>query len=273
MTSRSTDVPTFPTHEARLRLDGRTVFLSGAAGHLGRAMAIGFAQAGAHVILNGRTASKLQEFADELVAGGFSASVAAFDVMDRDGANAFLGGLDRLDVLVNNAITGLGPSAGSSLDAFRATVDSGLIASHENIITALPALEAAVAATGGASVINITSTWGHVSPKMPLYEGTGKLTPPQYAATKGGLLQLTRYLACQLAPKKIRVNSLSPGIFPWDEIVEKDPEFVAKMSGESPMKRLGLAHELTGPAVFLASDASTYMTGADLKIDGGWTAW
>ena len=273
MTARSTDVGTFPNHEARFRLDGRTVFLSGAAGHLGRAMAIGFAQAGAHVILNGRTPATLQQFADELAAGGFSASIAAFDVIDRDAANAFLSGLDRLDVLVNNAITGLGPSAGSSIDAVRATVDSGLIAAHDNILTALPALEAAVAATGHASVINITSIWAHVSPKMPLYEGTGRLTPPQYAATKGGLIQLTRYLACQLAPKKIRVNSLSPGLFPWDEIVEQDPDFVAKMAENAPMNRLGLAHELTGPAVYLASDASSYMTGADLKIDGGWTAW
>jgi NAD(P)-dependent dehydrogenase (short-subunit alcohol dehydrogenase family) len=271
--TRTTDVAAFPSHELRFRLDGRKVFLSGAAGHLGRAMAIGFAQAGAHVILNGRTAAKLQQFADELAAGGFSASVAAFDVMDRDAANAFLRGLDRLDVLVNNAITGLAPSAGSSVDAFRAMVDSGLIASHDNIVNALPALEAAVAATGSASVINITSTWGHVSPTPRLYEGTGRLTPPQYAATKGGLLQLTRYMAVQLAPRKIRVNSLSPGIFPWDEIARDEPDFTARIATGSPMNRLGEAHELAGPAVFLASDASTYMTGADLKIDGGWTAW
>ncbi|ATE66224.1 SDR family NAD(P)-dependent oxidoreductase [Rhizorhabdus dicambivorans] len=273
MTTRTTDVATFPTHEDRFRLDGRTVFLSGAAGHLGRAMAIGFAQAGAHVILNGRTASKLQEFADELAAAGHSASIAAFDVMDRDAANAFLGGLDRLDVLVNNAITGLGPSASSSLEAFRAMVDSGLIASQDNVTNALPALEAAVAATGSASIINITSIWAHVSPTPSLYEGTGRLTPPQYAATKGGLLQLTRYLAVQLAPKKIRVNSLSPGIFPWDDITNNEPDFVERISQGSPMRRLGEACELTGPAVFLASDASTYMTGADLLIDGGWTAW
>ena len=70
-----------------------------------------------------------------------------------------------------------------------------------------------------------------------------------------------------------RLNSLSPGIFPWDEVVEKDPEFTAAMAEQSPMNRLGLAHEIAGPAVFLASDAASYMTGADLKIDGGWTAW
>lgn len=273
MTVVTTAVATFPTHEARFRLDGRTVFLSGAAGHLGRAMAIGFAQAGAHVILNGRTAAKLQAFADELGGAGFSASIAAFDVMDREAANAFLGSLDRLDVLVNNAITGLGGGSGSSIDAFRTMVDSGLIASYDNVMNALPALEAAVAATGSASVINITSIWAHVSPNPHLYEGTGRLTPPQYAATKGGLLQLTRYLATQLAPKKVRVNSLSPGIFPWDDIVQKEPDFVARIAQGAPTQRLGEAHELTGPAVFLASDSSTYMTGTDVRVDGGWTAW
>lgn len=263
----------FPTHEARFRLDGRNVFLSGAAGHLGRAMAIAFGQAGAHVFLNGRTESKLQALADEMSEAGLSTSVIAFDVMDRERANGFFAGLDRLDVLVNNAITGLGPNAGSSADAFRTMVDSGLIAANENITSALPALEAAAAVAGHSSVINVTSIWGHVSPKPELYGDGERLTPPQYAATKGGLLQLTRYLSVMYAPRRIRVNSLSPGIFPWDDIATNNPDFVSTMSTQSPMKRLGLAHELAGPAVFLASDAASYMTGADLKIDGGWTAW
>jgi NAD(P)-dependent dehydrogenase (short-subunit alcohol dehydrogenase family) len=193
--------------------------------------------------------------------------------MDRNHANRFFAGLDRLDVLVNNAISGLGPSVGSGSEAFRTMVDSGLVAAHENIAAALPALETAANLVGHASVINVASIWGHVSPKPELYGETGRLTPPQYAATKGGLLQLTRYLSVLYAPKRIRVNSLSPGIFPWTELVEKDPDFVSTISTQAPMKRLGLSHELAGPAVFLASDAASYMTGADLKVDGGWTAW
>ena len=263
----------FPTHEARFRLDGRTVFLSGAAGHLGRAMAIAFAQAGAHVILNGRTESKLQALSAEIADAGLSASVFAFDVMDRERATDFFAGLSRLDVLVNNAVTGLARNASGSADAFRTMLESGLIAANENITAALPALEAAAAEVGHASVITVTSIWGHVSPKPQLYGDSGRLSPPQYGAAKGGLLQLTRYLSVMYAPKRIRVNSLSPGIFPWDEIVESDPEFIAATSAQSPLNRLGLAHEIGGPAVFLASDAASYMTGADLKIDGGWTAW
>jgi NAD(P)-dependent dehydrogenase (short-subunit alcohol dehydrogenase family) len=257
------------------RLDGKTIFLSGAAGHLGRAMAFAFAEGGGHVILNGRTQSKLDALAAELRAAGGEASISAFDVMDLAAAERFFRGLPRLDVLVNNAITGLGgKDTAEPLAAFRTTLESALVASHQNIVAALPALEAAADAAGQASVINMTSMWGHVSPDFSMYSETGMgETPPQYGAAKAGLMQLTRYLAVKLAPKRIRVNSLSPGIFPWDAIAKDRPDFVAAAAAKTPMGRLGLAHEIAGPAVFLASDASSYMTGADLRVDGGWTAW
>lgn len=263
-----------PTNRISFRLDGKTVFLSGAAGHLGRAMAFAFADAGAHVILNGRTRSTLEELAAEIASGGGAASVAAFDVTDRPSADAFLGGLPRLHVLVNNAISGLGgKDAGAEIDRFRGIVESGLVASHANIMAALPGLSAAAAQAGQACVINIASQWGHVSPDFRMYEDSGLApTPPQYGATKAGLMQLTRYLAVQLAPQRIRVNSLSPGIFPWPSIVDEQPAFLARACDRSPMARLGEAHELAGPAVFLASDAASYVTGADLRVDGGWTA-
>ena len=270
---RSTEVATFPTNEARFGLQGRTVFISGAAGHLGRAMAIGCAQAGAHIILNGRTAAKLESFADELTRQGLSASVAAFDISDREQADDFLGGLPRLDVLINNAIAALGSTQGRSIEEFRIMLETGLVAAHANIKSALPGLEAAVAAVGQASVINVTSIWAHVSPAMHLYDGTNGLSPPQYSAAKGGLIQLTRYLACELAPKHIRVNSLSPGIFPSEEIVAQKLPLVDRLAGNAPMQRHGMAQEIAGPTLFLASDASSFMTGADLKVDGGWTAW
>jgi NAD(P)-dependent dehydrogenase (short-subunit alcohol dehydrogenase family) len=201
-------------------------------------------------------------------------SVAAFDVLDHDAARGFLSGLERLDVLINNAITGLPSRADASrADAFAATLASGVTAAHENVQAALPALRAAVNAVGQASVINITSIYGHVSPVFSVYGQSGFDSPPQYAAAKGGLIQLTRYLACRLAPEGIRVNSLSPGVFPWPEIERDHPDFVERAAQRSPMGRTGRASEIGGPAVFLASDAAAYMTGADLLIDGGWTAW
>ena len=258
---------------AAFRLDGRIAFVTGAAGHLGAAMTWALAQAGAHVIMNGRTASTLEALRDRLTAAGLQASIAAFDITDRTHASKFLGGLDRLDVLINNAITGLPKKDASSGDAFQMALTSGVTVAYENTTAAMRGLEAAVAATGHASVINITSIYAHVSPTFSIYGASGLDSPPQYSAAKGGLLQLTRYMACQLAPRRIRVNSLSPGIFPWDGVPEQYPDFIARVSEKAPMGRVGRAEEIGGPAVFLASDASSYMTGADLKIDGGWTAW
>ena len=267
-------IATFPDHDQRFRLDGRTIFLSGAAGHLGRAMAIGLAQAGGHVILNGRTAATLEALADELNAAGLSASTVAFDVMDRAAADAFFAGLDRLDVLINNAISGLPKKDDASPDRlFEVTFASGVTAANGNVRAAIPALEAAVAAAGDASVINVASLYGRVSPRFSVYGDSGFTSGPHYGATKGGLLQLTRYLACELGPKGIRVNSLSPGIFPWDQVAVEHPGFVERASAQSPLGRTGRADELAGAAVFLAAPASTYMTGADLLIDGGWAAW
>ena len=92
------------------------------------------------------------------------------------------------------------------------------------------------------------------------------------SAFLGGLLQLTRYMACQLAPRRVRVNSLRPGIFPWPQVETDHPDFVGRVSANTPMGRPGRAEEIGGPAVFLASDAASYAPGADLRIDGGWVA-
>lgn len=275
MTEAGQDGPLggFPTHAQRFGLAGRIAFVSGAAGHLGRAMALALAQAGAHVILNGRTQASLDALAAEMAASGLSASGAAFDVSDLDAAAAFFAGLERLDILVNNAITGLpGKGAAPGVDSFRKTMESGLLACNQNIEAALPALDAAVAATGGASVINIASQFAHVSPTFEAYEGTPLMTPPQYGATKAGLIQLTRYLAVFHAQRRIRFNSVSPGIFPWPGTADIHPSFIERATQISPMRRLGDAHEIAGAVVFLASDAASYVTGTDIRVDGGWTA-
>jgi NAD(P)-dependent dehydrogenase (short-subunit alcohol dehydrogenase family) len=86
-------------------------------------------------------------------------------------------------------------------------------------------------------------------------------------------LQLTRYLACHLAEKRIRVNAISPGPFPREAIAKERPDFVRALAEKTPLKRVGSAEEIAGPLLFLASDASSYVTGINLPVDGGWTAW
>src|SRR5262249_10608299 len=112
-----------------------------------------------------------------------------------------------------------------------------------------------------------------VSPHFALYPPRQPPNPPWYGPAKAALIQLTRYLACELAPQRIRVNAVSPGAFPATAVVEGDPEFVTRMETQIPMGRIGRAAELVGPILFLSSDAASYVTGAKLRMDGGWTAW
>lgn len=258
----------------RFRLAGRTAFVSGAAGHLGAVMARALGEAGAHVILNGRRSGPLEALRDSLYKDDISAEVAAFDVRDADALKACLAKRTRLDVLVNNAYTGRpGKSACARREDFESALGSALEAAFNAVQASLPALEAAAREAGGASVVNIASMYGHVSPDPALYGDTGLDSPPWYAAAKGALIQLTRYLACHLATKRIRVNAISPGPFPREAIAREQPDFIRALAAKTPLKRVGRAEEIAGPLLFLASDASSYVTGINLCVDGGWTAW
>ena len=262
------------TSFARFRLDGRTAFVTGAAGHLGTEITLALAEAGAHVIVNGRREAPLHDLAARIADRGGTASLAVFDIMDMSALQSTLGALPRLDVLVNNAYTGRpGTLAKMTTEDCDQAFASALTAALEAVRAALPALRKGVAATGGASVINISSMYGRVSPDPALYGNTGFDSAPWYAAAKGGIVQLTRHLACHLAREKIRVNTVSPGPFPRDSIQTAHPDFVQRLAAKTPLGRVGAAEEIAGPVLFLASDAASYVTGADLPVDGGWTAW
>ena len=119
------------------------------------------------------------------------------------------------------------------------------------------------------SIINIGSIYGMLSPDFPLYEGMRAGNRIDYAFVKGGMLNLTRYLACYLAPFGVRVNCLSPGAIQTPDL---PASFVTNFSRRVPLRRLAEAWEMQGAALFLASDASTYVTGQNVVVDGGWTA-
>ncbi len=264
---------------SKFRLDGRVAFLSGAAGHLGRPMAKALASAGAHVVLNGRNQNRLKTLAEELKSAGLSATAACFDVTDGDAVRRHMGLIGeqhgRLDVLVNNASAGNAGSIESATAAdFEQLYRVNVVAAFELLQAAIPLLKVAGAKTpGGASVINIASMYGSVSPDPSIYGTSGANNPPFYGAAKAALIQFTRYAACHLGTQRIRVNSISPGPFPSAEVLEKDSEFQGKLKAKNPMHRTGDPAELQGPLLFLASDASSYVTGVDLAVDGGWTAW
>jgi len=254
------------------RLDGKTAFVSGSRGHLGAAMTRALAGAGAHVIVNGRDAAALDSFAGDLRSQGFSVEAAAFDAHDVPKIRSFFGGLKRLDILVNNIGRMLGKSfAQLEADDFAATYAATVTTAFESVRAALPALKAAIAASGDASVINISSIYAQVSPDARLYDVREQQSPFHYGPAKAGLEQLTRHLAAELGPEKIRVNALVPGPFPQPGKMPAGLE--GRLAERTMLNRIGDPAEIGGPLLFLAAPASSFVTGTCLNVDGGWTAW
>jgi len=253
------------------RLDGRTAFVSGARGHLGSAMALALAEAGAHVLVNGRDAAALERFAGDLRGRGLSAEAACFDAHDVKAIRSFFGGLKRLDVLVNNiGFMEMKSFAALQSADFTATYAATVGTAFESVRAALPALKTAAVA-GDASVINVSSMYGQVAPDRRLYDDPVQQSPFHYGPAKAGLEQLTRHLAAELGPEKIRVNALVPGPFP--KAGKMPPGLEERLAGRTMLGRIGQPEEIGGPLLFLASPASRYVTGASLNVDGGWAAW
>jgi NAD(P)-dependent dehydrogenase (short-subunit alcohol dehydrogenase family) len=254
------------------RLDGKTAFVSGSRGHLGAAMTRALCQAGAHVIVNGRDAAALDAFAKDLRAQGYSVEAAAFDAHDIEKIRAFFAGRKRLDVLVNNIGRMLGKSFFElAPEDFAATYAATVTTAFEAVRAALPALKTGVAASGDASVINISSIYSQVSPDGRLYDRREQQSPFQYGPAKAGLEQLTRHLAAELGPEKIRVNALVPGPFPQPG--KMPPGLEGRLAERTMLGRIGQADEISGPLLYLACPASSFVTGTSLIVDGGWTAW
>ncbi len=263
-----------PSPQDLFRLDGRTAFVSGAAGHLGHAMVFALSDAGAHVIVNGRDEARLKELQEVVAARGGSTECAAFDIADTQKVRHYFASRRRLDIIVNNAISMI-PQNFEQLgeDDFLDTYRSAVVAPFEIARAALPALQAAVADAGEASIVNIASMYGTVAPDTRLYTRPDQASPFHYGPAKAALLQLTRHLAAELGPDRIRVNALVPGPFPRAAVLAQDPQFGARLAARTMLGRTADADEIRGPLLFLASRAASFVTGCALAVDGGWTVW
>ena len=178
----------------------------------------------------------------------------------------------RIDVLINCATYGAGHGKDSQLefmpdDIWQSTIDGSLGSTFRATREVIPYMKK----TGG-SIINDCSMYGIVSPDLRIYGDNPQKQPPNYGAAKGGVLQLTRYSACALAEYNIRVNCVTPGPFP-NPANQNDEEFNAKLASKTMLGRFGQSHEMAGAVLLLASDASSFMTGSNITVDGGWTAW
>ncbi|WP_417248581.1 SDR family NAD(P)-dependent oxidoreductase [Celeribacter sp.] len=228
----------------------RKVVVIGGTSGIGRAIATGFLDAGDDVTVTGH------EAVDDLPEG---MAQAVLDVRDSDAVTAFFAPMERLDVLVNCAGVIRRGGAEFTHDGFADVVDINLNGSQRCCTAAHDALKAA-----SGCVINTAS--------MLTYFGSA--VSPAYAASKGGIGQLTRSLALAWAGDGIRVNALAPGWIstPLTEALGQNPERSATILGRTPMGRWGRPEDLVGPAMFLASSAAGFVTGAILPVDGGYAA-
>lgn len=256
-------------------LSGRGVVITGGGGHLGRAMAHLAADAGATVLIVGRDRPRLDDVASAYVGGAGRIICEAVDVSQEDdisrALDCVISEAGAVDAWVNNAYAG---TAGSLLDCTRDEVASTVGSLTDTIIVTQVVARRMIAQNRSGSIINIASMYGLVSPQPDVYSDGYEQwrNPPAYGAMKAGLIQFTRYAGAHLAADGIRVNCISPGPFPSDS-VQSETAFIERLRSRVPLGRIGSSSEVAGAMVYLASDASSFTTGANLVVDGGWTAW
>ena len=258
-------------------LDGRAALLTGGAGHIGLAIAESLLELGARLVLSdlpGEALERRFRKLDALYPG--RVGLAPADLLDeastRAAVRSALATHGGLDILVHNAaFVGTTQVSGWAEPLERQTVGAWDAAHRVNLTAAFVLAQAAapaLRASGSGSVVFVGSIYGVVGPDMGLYEGTSMQNPGAYGASKAGLLQLARYLATVLAPA-VRVNSLSPG-----GVSRGQPEvFRERYEQRTPLRRMAVEEDIKGAVAFLASDLSAYVTGQNIMVDGGWTAW
>ena len=250
---------------AAFNLDGRIALITGSSAGIGLALAKGLAGAGARVVLNGRNADSLSAAARSLQEAGLSVHQAAFDVTDRAGVEAAIERIERdigpIDILINNA----GIQRRMPLEEFpddtwrevmRTNLDSAFIVGQVVARRMIPRRQ--------GSIINICSVNSEL----------GRPTIAPYTATKGGLKMLTKGMAVDWGKYGIRVNGIGPGYFKTElnKALYTNEQFSGWLTGRTPLGRWGEVEELVGAAVFLASDAASFVTGHILYVDGGVTS-
>jgi NAD(P)-dependent dehydrogenase (short-subunit alcohol dehydrogenase family) len=255
-----------------LSVRGKVALITGATGHLGCAMAEALAEAGASVVVSSRMLASATDAAARLPRVGEAKHFAiAMDHMDEasieSGFAEAVRQAERVDVLINNGHEGLGADW-KTVTGEQFTRQLANATGY--FLLAKKFRDHVVSRRAAGSIVMIGSMYGLVGSYPDAYEGVATASPVAYHALKGGILQMTRHLAVYWARDGVRVNCLSPGPFPSEKA---SPAMVERLTAGSPMARMGRPDELKGPIVFLASDASSYMTGQNLVIDGGWTAW
>jgi len=258
-------------------LEGKVAIVTGGAGKLGSQMCDALAEAGAHVVVASRNLKNCQRKARELTEKHKESIAVQVDVTDKQSVQAMVEAVlqhfGRIDILVNNAYSGLSaPFEEMTPQQWKSALDGAMTSTF----LCSQAVSKVMIRQKKGVIINIASIYGIVAPDHRIYGRTGLNSPCNYGPAKAGVIQFTKWLAAYLAPYKIRVNCISPGGF-YNEDLRKLPDyekvFVPNYCSKTPLGRMGDETDLKGVIVFLASDASKWMTGQNIIVDGGWTIW
>jgi NAD(P)-dependent dehydrogenase (short-subunit alcohol dehydrogenase family) len=263
---------TEPTIQKLFDLTGRVALITGGSGYLGQSLSRALAEAGATVVVGSRDRSRAQRVVDDLPSpGGTAHHAVVLDHMDEaslnEGFDAAVSAAGQVDILINNG------QQGHALDLTNVTAEAfnkDLQNATGYFLLARRLHDHVVSRAASGTIVMIGSMYGVVGSYPEAYDGICVASPVQYHTLKGGIVHMTRHLAAYWARDGVRVNCLSPGPFPS----AKAPQaMVERLKQKSPLGRMGVPHELKGPLLMLVSDAGSYITGQNLLVDGGWTAW
>jgi NAD(P)-dependent dehydrogenase (short-subunit alcohol dehydrogenase family) len=269
--------PKIRTLKQLMDLQNRVALITGGAGHIGRVLGESLAELGASIAVLDVDQAAAGTVATDIAANNnVKASGLAVDLTDLAAVKAtparVVDEFGRLDIVIHSAAYGgdtqfpgwAVPFDEQTGEAFERALRVNLTSAFVLAQAARPALTD----SGHGSIVLISSIYGLVGPDMSLYEGTSMANPAGYGASKAGLLQLMRHLATVLAPE-IRVNAISPG-----GVWRQQPDaFHDRYRARTPLGRMAVEEDLKGAAAYLASDLSSYVTGHNLVVDGGWTVW
>lgn len=258
-----------------LSLKGKTALVTGGAGYFGSEISAVLAELGANIVIASRDLAKCQSKCDEIVAQApqpIRALALQLDLLRQESILDCFTELhkrfDAIDILVNNAWSGKKNSWESINDTdWNHDIEMSLNSNFRITKIAFEDLKK----TKGV-ILNIASMYGHIGPDYRVYDGKEFANPPSYGAAKAGVIQFTRYLASFLSPYGIRVNAISPGAFPHPA-TQEHTAFMERLGSKNPMNRIGYPHELKGTVALLCSEAGSYITGQNICVDGGWSAW
>lgn len=252
-------------------LKGKVVIVTGGYGHLGKAITESLLYHEATVYVLGRDEVKFVEAFPDSTINLSLLNFVSGDISQSEGmVNAFQEVFDKegkIDVLINNAFYSKGQSPESMTDdEWTYCIDGTLSSVFRAIRSIIPFFKNA----GSGKIINVSSMYGVVAPQFEIYDDFPQfLNPPHYGAAKAGVIQLTKYYASYLGRQNIQVNTITPGPFPSDA-VQQSAGFVDALSAKTSLHRIGTPEDLAGAFVFLASDASNFITGQNIIVDGGW---